>query len=77
ADLLLAIGRYGEARAAYDATLEREPGRARSIYGAARAAELAGDRAGARVRYAEFLKLMAGADGDRPEIAQARRETSR
>ncbi|HEV8264883.1 MAG TPA: hypothetical protein VGQ06_08015, partial [Gemmatimonadales bacterium] len=46
ADLLLAIGRYGEARAAYDATLEREPGRARSIYGAARAAELAGDRAG-------------------------------
>jgi hypothetical protein len=73
ADLLLATGRNAEARTAYEATLTREPGRARSIYGAGRAAEMAGDRTGARVRYAEFLELMKRADGDRPEIAEARR----
>jgi hypothetical protein len=77
ADLLLATGRYGEARAAYETTLTREPGRARSLFGAARAAALAGDQAGARVRYGEFLVLMKGADGDRSEIVEARRETSR
>jgi hypothetical protein len=73
ADLLLAAGRYSEARAAYDAALRREPGRARSLFGAARAAELAGDRATARALYLAFLELMAQADGDRPEIGQARR----
>jgi predicted Zn-dependent protease len=72
ADLLLAVGRYGDARTAYEATLAREPNRARSLYGSARAAELAGDRAGARRRYEEFLGQMKSADGDRAEIAQAR-----
>ena len=73
ADLLLATGRSAEARAAYTKTLEREPGRARSVYGAARAAELAGDVAAAKQGYAAFLKLMEKADGDRAEIAAARR----
>ena len=71
-DMLLAAGRYGEAREAYRATLVREPGRARSLYGVARASELAGDRAGARSGYREFLKLMAKADGERPELKGAR-----
>ena len=43
ADMLLAAGRYAKAREAYRATLARERGRARSTFGAARAAELAGD----------------------------------
>jgi tetratricopeptide (TPR) repeat protein len=72
-DLLMATGRHAEARAAYEATLRREPGRARSLFGVGRAAELAGDQAGARVRYRAFLDLMTSADGDRPELAQARR----
>jgi len=72
ADMLLAAGRYGEARAGYLATLAREPGRARSVYGAARAADLAGDREAARAGYRDYLKLMAGADGGRPELAVAR-----
>jgi len=76
-DLLLAVRRYAEARIAYEATLAREPGRARSLFGAGRAAELAGDRAGARLRYTEFLALMKRADGGRPEIAAARRDTLR
>lgn len=71
-DMLLASGRHAEARKAYQETLLREPGRARSLFGAARAAELAGARAGATTGYREFLKLMSEADGDRPEIARAR-----
>jgi tetratricopeptide (TPR) repeat protein len=71
-DMLLAVGRYPEARAAYQATLLREPARARSLFGAARAAELAGDRAMAKAGYGEFLKLMSKADGKRPELAIAR-----
>ena len=50
----------------------REPRRARSLFGAARAAELAGDRAGAKAGYREFLELMSKADGGRPELATAR-----
>ncbi len=73
ADMLLEAGRYGEARKAYQATLMREPGRARSLFGAARAAELAGDRAAAKAGYREFLKLMSKADGDRPELRVARK----
>lgn len=72
ADLLLAVGRYTDARRAYETTLTREPGRARSSFGAARAADLAGDRAAARAKYQEYLKLMEYADGERPEIAAAK-----
>ena len=71
-DLLLEVGRYADARAAYDATLLREPRRARAIFGAARAAQLAGDQAGSRRRYDEFLAQMKNGDGDRVEIARAR-----
>jgi hypothetical protein len=73
ADMLLEAGRYGEARKAYRMTLAREPGRARSLFGAARAAELAGERAKAEAGYREFVRLMSTADGGRPELSQARR----
>ncbi|HJS43919.1 MAG TPA: hypothetical protein VJ755_10645 [Gemmatimonadales bacterium] len=71
-DLLLAARRYAEAREAYELTLLREPRRARAIFGAGQAAQLAGDQAGARKRYDEFLAQMKNGDGDRPEIARAR-----
>ena len=71
-DLLLAIGQYAAARAAYEATLAREPGRARSLFGTARAAELTGDRAAAQARYATYLSQMRQGDGARAELAIAR-----
>jgi len=72
ADMLLAAGRYAEARAAYRATLAREPGRARSLFGAGRAAQLAGDRRGARESYGEYAKAMERSDGARTELGLAR-----
>jgi cytochrome c-type biogenesis protein CcmH/NrfG len=71
-DMLLATGHPVEARAAYRATLAREPNRARSLFGMARAAELVGDRRDAASDYKKFLQLMAKADRDRPEVAIAK-----
>ena len=71
-DLLLEVGRAGEALAAYEATLAREPRRARALFGAARAAERAGNRAVARARYEALLELMEHADASRSEVSAAR-----
>jgi hypothetical protein len=71
ADLLMAVGRYPDARRAYRATLAREPGRARSTFGAARAADLMGDRTAALQGYQEYLALVGDGDGGRPEMATA------
>jgi hypothetical protein len=71
-DMLLAVGRHADARAAYLATLKREPGRARSIFGAARAAQLAGDDSAAQQGYREYLRMMEKGDGARGELAVAR-----
>jgi len=77
ADMNLLVGHYRDARTAYLATLKREPGRARSVFGAARAAELAGDKAAAARGYREYLQLMRRADGERKEfqVAQAGAKT--
>ena len=72
-DLLLLAGRPAAAVRAYAATLALSPNRARSLFGLASAAELAGDMTTALARYREFLSLMAKADGARPELAVARR----
>jgi hypothetical protein len=72
ADMLLAAGQYVEAQAAYRATLAREPGRARSLFGVARAAQLAGDRRAASEGYATYAKAMERSDGARPELGIAR-----
>lgn len=74
-DLLLAVGQPAEARRVYEAVLQREPNRARSVFGAARAAELAGDAAAAAARYREYLELLAPGDGTRGELEAARRAT--
>ena len=72
ADMLLESGDAAAALAAYEATLAREPRRARALYGAGRAAEQAGALAAA-ARYAgELLELMDRADPTRPEPAWAR-----
>ena len=72
ADLHFALKHYPQARAAYLATLERERGRARSLFGAARSAELTGEKASATQGYRTFLEQMRGSDGQREELAVAR-----
>ena len=71
-DLLLELKRPAEALRAYEATLTREPNRARTVFGAARAAELSGNATAARKHYAHFVEQMAQADGERDEVRAAR-----
>ncbi len=72
-DLLLELDRPTQALMAYSQTLEREPRRARALYGAARAAEASGAEEEARVYYQELLELLADADASRQEVEAARR----
>jgi tetratricopeptide (TPR) repeat protein len=73
AEMLLELKRPAEARKEFEDTLKREPNRFRSVYGAARAASLAGDRAAAGRYYAQLLKICERADKPgRPELATAR-----
>ncbi len=65
-------GRADDALAAFESSLSAAPNRARSLYGAARAAELAGYSDSARRYYADLAKLMEAADTERPELLAAR-----
>jgi hypothetical protein len=53
--------------------MKKEPGRFRGAYGAARAAEVAGDRATARLYYSQLLETAREADTQRPELQAARK----
>jgi predicted Zn-dependent protease len=72
AEMLLDAGQPADAREAFDEVLAVEPHRFRSMYGAARAAELSGDVTTAKQAYADLLTLAQKADNDRPELQTAR-----
>jgi tetratricopeptide (TPR) repeat protein len=59
ADMLLAMGRHREAHAQYVAALERTPNRFNSLYGAGRAAELAGNNRQATHFYTRLVEVAA------------------
>jgi tetratricopeptide (TPR) repeat protein len=70
-DLLAEHGDPGAALAAYERTLAREPNRARTLLGAARAARGAGQEDVARRYYRALVDLM-DPSSDRPELREAR-----
>lgn len=73
-EMLLEMKQPAEALKEFQATLKKEPNRFRALYGAAKAATLAGDRAAARTYYGDLLKICAKADSaGRPELAEARK----
>ena len=71
-DLLFELERFGGALWSYAKTLEREPRRARALFGAARSAERSGDVAQARRYYALVADLMKEADSTRQELETAK-----
>jgi tetratricopeptide (TPR) repeat protein len=71
-DLLLEAGQPTAAVRAYATALTNTPNRYRGIYGAARAAEAAGDRAAALNYFTKLVALAKNADTQRPELATAR-----
>jgi tetratricopeptide (TPR) repeat protein len=71
-DLLLDVGQPGAALTEYEATLRLNPNRFNALYGAARAAELAGHAPMAATYYRQLLELCGSADAERPELRHAR-----
>jgi predicted Zn-dependent protease len=71
-EMLLAAGQPQQALVEFERSLKRDPNRFRGLYGAARAAEEAGDRSLAHAYYAKLQALAADRDSERPELAQAR-----
>jgi tetratricopeptide (TPR) repeat protein len=71
-DMLLELKQPAEALVAFESTLRTAPNRYNSLSGAARAAKRAGDDAKAKTYYAKLLSMCEHADGDRPELEEAR-----
>jgi tetratricopeptide (TPR) repeat protein len=72
-EMLLKTQQHAQALREFQATLKKEPNRFRALYGAAKAAALAGDRPASRTYFAQLLKMCERADAPgRPELAEAR-----
>jgi tetratricopeptide (TPR) repeat protein len=71
-EILLRAGKPAEASAQFGVALLRQPNRARSLLGSARAAAQAGDRAGAAAAYAKLIEQWNRADQELAELREAR-----
>jgi tetratricopeptide (TPR) repeat protein len=71
-EMLLELKQPAQALKEFEASQVREPNRFRGYYGAARAAEAAGDRQKAREHFAKLVDLAKNADSARPELARAK-----
>lgn len=69
-DLLMVHNQPGAALEAYEATLKKEPSRARTLTGAARAAKAAGNRDVAKRYYAALIAVL-DPSSTRPELKEA------
>jgi len=77
ADVLLASGRAKEALGEYEAVLNKEPNRYRTILGAARAAQSVGDQGRARSYFKQLVELASEADTAREGLEEARQAVNR
>ncbi|HYK43043.1 MAG TPA: hypothetical protein VE007_11690, partial [Thermoanaerobaculia bacterium] len=73
-DMLMELGRPAEALVAYETSLKNAPLRLNGLYGAARAAELSGDKAKAKQMYAK-LAATCGPTSTRKEVREAREKS--
>jgi tetratricopeptide (TPR) repeat protein len=72
ADMLMAQGESAAALKEYETSLKNAPMRLRGFYGAAKAAEVTGDAKKARDYFEKLGRLTRHADGDRPELVEAK-----
>jgi hypothetical protein len=71
-EMLLELKQPAQAMVEFEATLRTAPNRFNALSGAARAAKLSGNDEKAKTYYARLLANCAHADGDRPELQDAR-----
>lgn len=71
-EMLLELKQPALARKEFEASHKVEPNRFRGFYGAARAAELSGDKEKAKTYYAKLVAICEKADTERAELKQAK-----
>jgi hypothetical protein len=71
-EMLIESKQPTQALVAFEATLRTSPNRFNALSGAARAVQLSGDHEKAKSYYARLLAISDHADGDRPELQDAR-----
>jgi hypothetical protein len=71
-EMLLEMKQPAEAMVEFEATLRTAPNRFNALSGAAHAAKLSGDGEKAKGYYVKLLAICSHADGDRPELQDAR-----
>jgi tetratricopeptide (TPR) repeat protein len=71
-EMLMAQNQPAKALTEFERSLKRDPNRFRGIFGAARAAEVSGNRNAAKEYYLKLLTLTADRDTERPEIVRAK-----
>ena len=77
-EMLLRLNQPADALKEFEATMKKEPNRFRAVFGAAKAAEAAADRAKARTYYEQLLKICERADTPgRPALIEARKGAGR
>jgi tetratricopeptide (TPR) repeat protein len=77
AEMLLEANQPADALKEFETSLKKEPNRFRSVSGAGRAAESAGDRQKARVYYDQLVKICEHGDQNaRPDLDHARQYTA-
>jgi tetratricopeptide (TPR) repeat protein len=72
ADMMLDMNQPEQALAEYEADLKFNPNRFNGLYGAARAAEMAGKTDKSNTYYSQLVKVCAGSESDRPELSHAK-----
>ena len=71
-ELLLELNQPAEALREFEASLQSSPNRLRSFYGAAKAAEAAGELQKTKTFYEQLVALGSHADTERPELTEAK-----
>ena len=71
-ELLLETKQAAAALREFETSFKSTPQRFNGLYGAARAAQLAGDQNAAKNYYQKLMQLVRGTDSDRPEINEAK-----
>jgi tetratricopeptide (TPR) repeat protein len=72
ADMMFDMNRPEQALAEYEADLKFNPNRFNGLYGAARAAEMAGKSDKSSSYYARLVKICDGSNSERPELTRAK-----
>jgi tetratricopeptide (TPR) repeat protein len=72
ADVLLDMNRPEQALAEYELDLKFNPNRFNGLYGAGKAAQMAGKNDKSNTYYAQLVKICNGSNSDRPELSRAK-----